>query len=391
MRIWKILIIILFLVVFVQFIGSSFIRLSKGTAQDFKVFYLSAKQVLEGNNPYQKLGQDIIRNPPPAMLFFAPLGLIPIGPSEITYFIASLLAFIYGSFVLFRIIQKQDKRGFWTTWQTKLIYLTLTLRFFPLRHNLASGQVNNFVFLLLTLAFYFDLKKKTFWSAFTLSWSILLKITPAVLILGLLIQKRFKTIIWIGIQLLIWVLLTTISLGPGIWKQYSAITGSYSILNIDHYYNQAITGLLNRISPHLGKIGYFPILVIYSLLFLYFERLLRKKSFPTTVIVWNLGILTMLFFVPFTWQYHLVIAVFPLLMSAYLTTKFNLTDKFWWLIGFCYLLLAWNFKQPSSFKQLHFLGAIILSHSTIGLLLLLVLNFYFLAIEDNKPSLKSLK
>jgi hypothetical protein len=371
------LIIALFLVIATQFIISSISRLSKGPAQDFAVFYLAGKQFLTGKNPYQKIGTEIIKNPPPAMFAFAPLGLLPITLSEKVYFVLSFLAFLATSYILLKAVNKNPTRLIQRHWKLTLIYLSLSLRFFPLRHNLASGQVNNFLLLLLTLAFYYQINKKEFLSSLMLAFAIVLKLTPALFFITLLIQKKLKSLSLLLLNLVTITLATLFITGTSIFKTYLSITKSFLKIN-PNYYNQALTGLLSRISSNLVLPGYLLLLLLCIPIFLYLRKYLGKKNFMENTILWNSTILAMLILPSFAWQYHFVIAIFPLFLTTFLLIKTKLAKQYLLLVGISYLLLAWNFKDPSIFDNLGILKALILSHATLGALLLLTLNLHLL-------------
>lgn len=160
------LILFISLLIITQFIFAN-IKLLKipAPAQDFEVFYLSGQQVINKQNPYLQLGKDIVRNPPPALLLFSLFPLFPVLVSQTLWFIASMVLFILGSFILFKILGILDKDKLFNVnnWKLWVFYLSLVFLFFPFRYNLGSGQVNNLLFLLLCQLSTFPCRKEIFY------------------------------------------------------------------------------------------------------------------------------------------------------------------------------------------------------------------------------------
>lgn len=373
-------IIISFFLVFAQFVFKSATQL-RGPAIDFEILYLAGKQVLKGDNPYLVLGSDIFRYPPPILLIFAPLAALPIIPSQALWFLASLASFILGSYLLFKIADHiNGKFSLIGKWQLWLIYLLLCLRFFPLRHNLGSGQVNTFLFLLLVLVFFLQLKRKEFASSLALALAIGLKVTPLIFVLVLFLQKKYKSLLWVFLGLVALVVITAIAISPNIFSQYQTVAGTYLDFGISRYQNQALTGFLNRVFINPGFVlgVYFAALTVFLLFFVHSFRSLRKSNFLKTVVLWNTSILAMLIFSPFAWQFHFTLAIFPLFMTTCLAAKTRSSYKAFLVIAFSYVLMGSNIRDPLVYQAWGILGSLILSHTLLGAILLLFLNLDFL-------------
>lgn len=365
------LILPIFLVVSLQFVLVNFKMLKEGPAQDFEVFYLSGQQVTHRQNPYLRIGKDIVRNPPPAVMLFALFPLFPITVSQTLWFILSTTTFIVGSYLLFKILEISG----WKLW---LSYLSLVFIFFPFRYNLGSGQVNNFLFLLIVFTFYFSLHKKDSLSGFSLALAIILKITPVLLLYPLILQKRVRIFLWCIFSLILIMLVTAVLTGFGIYKDYLAIPNSFLDFSVSSYYNQSFAGLLARLLHNTESSKLFVLLTLIAGLayFFFLQVKLRKSTLRGNLITWNISILYMLIFAPFAWQYHFVIAVFPLLTTAYLGYKLRLSFKFFLILATSYLLIGWNIKNPLIYFSINSWGAFILSHVFFGVALLLFLNYY---------------
>lgn len=373
--------ILIFLVVTSQFALSQ-VKLLQFPAMDFETFYLSGKQVLSGGNPYLKIASDIPRNPPPALLLFSFFALFPILQSQLIWFIFSLLGFLIGSYFLFKTFEKEDGSGFFCPSNLKLwlIYLTLVFTFFPFRFNLGSGQMNNILFLLISLAFYFSIKKKASLSALMLLIGICLKITPLFLVFTLILEKQFKIVKQVFLLLLITVAATPFLLGREIYRYYLAIPSSFFDFRMPVYYNQSLSAFLSRIGIDGNLTRMILVLSLAAAIILLLKKTLKipGESFNSRLIIWNISILYMLLFAPFAWQYHFVIMIFPFASTAYLIYKSGFF-RFFWLLGLAYTLSAFNIRNPRLYSSLPVFGSFILSHLFFGAMILLLINLYLTA------------
>lgn len=375
-RVLSVLIIPVFLIITFQFLNSSF-KLLKFPAQDFEVNYLSGKQILAGQNPYEKMGKDIVRITPPTIVLFKWLALFPILSAQTIFFVSSLIAFLVGSYFLFKLLDLQNTDGpsLVGNWKIWLTYLCLVFSFFPFRYNLGSGQVNNFLFLLLSLACYFLNRNRYFLSGLMLALSIVLKITPVLILYLMMIKKQTRLIRQTILNLVLIVVVTLPLINFQTYQNYLKVPGSFFDFGLSVYTNQSLTGFLARISHNI-EINQSLYLIGVTLALVVLFRLGRKKlgHFIYSLALWNITILFMLIFAPFAWQYHFVAAIFPLVTTCYLLYKMRSAKIFFFLILLSYVLLGWNIKNPTSFYSSGFLGSIILSHVLWGSLLLLFLN-----------------
>lgn len=375
------LLIVVFFVISLQFIISN-ARSLKTVDQDFEVFYLSGKQVINGKNPYMLIGKDIIRNPPPALLLFTLLPLLPIKTSQIVWFILSFISFIAGSYYLFKILDKVNgnKSSYEKNWKIWLIYLSLAFIFFPFRYNLGSGQVNNFLFLLLVLTFYLLQSKKELWSALFLSLAILLKITPIFLLFTLFLEKKIKVIVWTFIDTILISVTTFLLLGYNIFKNYFGILKSFFNFGIQTYYNQSLSGFMARTFNNFALtqwVNYILVLTGVFFLVLYYRKPV-KNYFISELIIWNISIIYLLLLAPFAWQYHFVIIIFPLVTTFYIIYRKKIFYRLFFFLILSYLLIGWNIKNPNTIYHQSILGSILLSHVFFGSLILLFVNYSLL-------------
>ncbi len=373
MKLFSWAIVQIFILVFLQFLISNIKLLGKPPSGDFAYFYNTGQRVLIGQNPYIREGEPFLRNPPPALLIYSLLPLVPIKISQITFFAISFMAFFIGSYFLFNAI---GYRPGWTHW---LIYFIAVLIFFPFRYTLGSGHINNLLFLFIVLTFYFLKRKNEIASGFFLATAILLSVTPLFLAVILFLQKKFKILLWTILSLITVSFVTLLRFGFEIFKNYLSASTSYLDFGISAYYNQSLAALFTRIfnDPGLTQSIIF-IILICSLLYFFYLIFKTKDNTDQGIIIWNIGVIYLIIFAPFAWQYHFVITIFPLLTTSYLILKTKQGFIFLFIVALSYSLIGYNIKHPQIFDKLNIIGQIILSHVLIGTFILLILNFYLL-------------
>lgn len=368
-KIFKILLIPIFLIISVQFLNSN-LKILQTQASDFEVFYLAGKQMQALDNPYLKMGNDIVRNPPPLILIFMLLTFFPILIAQVLWFVFSIFAFLIGSYFLFKIFA-WDKN--WKIW---LFYLSSVFLFFPFRYNLGSGQVNNFLFLFLCLTFYFYKQKKHIFSGIFLALSIVLKITPLFLFVPLVVKKESEAIKWTILSIILIFLFALPFGGFKTYQNYLSIPGSFFDLGLSVYTNQSLIGFLARVSTFYQLNLMIYLLVLISSLVIFLRKIVKlPSSLYNSLIIWNISILYLLIFAPFAWQYHFVIIIFPLIATFYILNKNKYSNLYYFILFLSYILIGMNIKNPSGVLQMKILGSFILSHVFWGSVLLIFLNY----------------
>ena len=377
----KWIVVLLFIVISGQFAISNIKLLQNGVALDFTYFYEAGERVLNKDNPYVLYKGGLIRNPPFTLLIYAALSFLPISISQYVWFLLSFMAFLFGSYCLYLILEKNNNERILKNlpWYYYLMFFSLVFIFFPFRYNLASGQLANFLYFCIAAALYYTFNKQQFRTSIFIAIASLLKVTPILLLTIFLFQKKFKTILLIIINILILSILAALILGVQIYKNYLAVTGSYFDTVISGYYNQSLSGFLFRTfhlqNPNIIVNTLF--LITLSCIYLYYSKIL-KKIFTDQIILWNLLILSSLMFPSFSWQHYFSLSIFPLFTTFYMLLKFRSSFAIFIILFLSYLLMAINIKNPIILENMGILGAISLSHVFLGSLVLFLLNFYLL-------------
>lgn len=236
------------------------------------------------------------------------------------------------------------------------------------------GQINNVVLLMVTLSMYFYVKKREVLSGFFLASAIALKLFPVLLIIYLIFDKRWKTLLSFSLSALAIVLLTFIFIDSWIISYFS-MTVLPNLLESwkADYYNQSLSAFLIRElgSLELGNIVGSIIsgaLIIFSLLFVWKFRKNDKSGLLSISLLITLSLIVN----TFSWQHHFVWALIPLIITLFYIKNNHLRKQYYIVLGLSYLLMAVNMKNPSSFPILF------QSHVLYGALILYILNAHLL-------------
>lgn len=239
------------------------------------------------------------------------------------------------------------------------------LQLFPVKFALAQGQINFFVFLGFILLYQLLIQKKDFWTGLTLSAIIITKLSPILLLLYLLILKKYRLIAYCLASLILLNLAIDLSTSHNLSLSFLQGTLFRSTNPPLDYYNQSLPALLYRLnlSSISNSIGLF-FLSVTSISFLK-NPTQTKKHF-------TLFLLSILLISPITWQHYLfwsIPAFFYLLLDS---QKYSLP-----LIFLALILININIKNPTPYIY----NQLIFSHATVGLLLL-----YFLILKSKPKS-----
>lgn len=385
------LLIPVFILVAAQFTLSNIKILSRPIEGDFKCFYRGGHLAIKGDNPYLKCEEGQIRNPPPIFLVFSLLAIFPANISQTLFFIFSLMLFWASSVLIINFAHHNlvNANVNLKEWLVLISYLSLCIVFFPFRHSLSSGHINTIIFSLLALSYYLLYIRKSVIAAIPLSLAIAFSITPILLLVILFLQKNYRILLNVIISLVLIFLITASIFGIELFRNYLAIPSSYFDFGVASYYNQSFPGLLARITneQQIRKIIYSPVLLLALILFINTAIKVHKDNIINNTLIWNISILYILIFAPLAWQYHYIIAIFPLMTSLWIIYSQKMNDLYLLVIALAYVLMGYNIKDPTTFLELKVVGVIITSHSLWGAILLLILNLKLLKQMNKQTNL----
>lgn len=339
---------------------------------DFSSYYYGARTIPHGGNPY--LGGENFFGPflyPPfALLFFLPFTFVSFFIAQKIFVVLSILCLLLSFFILFKLF----KISFFSL--LAIFLLTLVFNFFPEKFTLGMGQINNVVLLLMSLFIYFYMKKREYLAGSFLAIAIMLKLSPILLVLFLLIDKRWKVLLATGISLFIMALAVVLFVTPSnnIYFLETVLPSLVTSWWKADYYNQALSGFLQRDIPNifLRQIlkTFLDIVLLVSSLFFIWKY--RTKNDSTRLLSLSILMTLSLVINAFSWQHHFVWLLIPLLITFVYIKKNHLHMRFYILLGISYVLVAINLKNPSV------VPTILQSHVLYGTLLLYILDIYLL-------------
>jgi len=332
---------------------------------DFSIFYISTKALLEGDNPY--LLKDLftqLNYPPTSLMFFIPLAFFSLSFASKIWILVSICFFVVSVYFL-HIITKS------TLLHTSFLFFIFAISF-PLKFTLGMGQVNMLLLLALTLFLYFIHNKREKVSAIFLSLSVIVKLYPALFYLLVVITKRWKIL---GVSVLIILFITLISLlliDSKIYMYYlnNILIPLLTEVEKGEYYNQALSATFKRFGIEGTSVFLRLILLIITMLVIS----KRGRIFER----FSLLLITILLINAFTWQHHLVLMLIP----AFILIKEKSKTKLTFLIIGLALIIS-NMKNVFSNNDL--INSIYLSHVTIGMVIIWILQFIRLQNEVKKP------
>jgi alpha-1,2-mannosyltransferase len=334
-----------------------------GRLLDFAVYYMpSVKAAWQGSSIYDGSIGFALNYPPMVLLPLLPLVILPIFWGQIAWTALSIIALLLATLFSIKSLKLKLKKTNYL-WLLPLVFLS-----FPTKYNLGMGQINAFILLLIVLAFYWLGRKKDSLAGISLGLATSFKIVPGFMAIYLLINKKFKALLVMGLTVIVSVVLTGLVFGYGTVSEYFLMRVPRLLQATPEaiYYNQAFSGLAARLWENMT----FSVLAIriFALLvgFMTLKAIVRSKK--QKALVWALLMTTVLLINSFSWQHHFVWLLFP-----YLAVLRELQQrKNWQLSGLTILSYFWvavNLKTRYLLTGYWF-TPFVLSHVFLGALLL---------------------
>jgi hypothetical protein len=279
-------------------------------------------------------------NTPFLSLLFLPFTLFSFEVSKIIFNSISLFLFAFSIFRIFKFYSIDSK----------YILLLLVVFIIPIKNNLLFGQVYFLLFFLISEGYLAYKKKKLLRMSIYWSIAILLKVFPILLFLFLVLQKKWKALIYLSITLLILFLNTVFINGFDAWSFYvqeilpKASKGEISsefVMNYQSFLmffkHLFIDSIYNEYTFFNSKACYFIALNTLKLMVflygIYFS--VKHKSSLTTLSYW---IIATYFLSPYSSSYGSILLIFPMLVLLLETSKKKL------LISSAFIFIYCNLK-----------------------------------------------
>lgn len=336
----------LFLIILYSLILVKNQKLENNFSADFTYCYLAnTKNLIDYKELY---GPDsCFIYPPLAVWFFLPFLYPPLDVSIRLWTVISLVSFFVSCYLVDKLFFKNFNL------KIRLIFLLIFLVLFPLFQTIVLGQVNSIVLLLTVSIFYLleakkdkSFNKKQIYAGLILAFGVGLKITPVILLIYLLLNKYWRSLVSFFIGFIIFNLLTISVLGIKFSNltfytnkifNLSPFSKGYGYTNYalaDTQMNQSLSSFLTQLIPNefIVKIIQFIVIIFLLLIIIYkwYSKDNLKSNREVRLKNWELYsfllAFSILLFGAFTWEHHLIL-LYPLLsltVYKYLENKNNL-------------------------------------------------------------------
>lgn len=351
------------------YILRSLYRIIATSAPDFTVFWLTARDLPTGRNPY--LNPEIFTGmsyPPNTLLYYLPLTILPYMAAQAIFVLVASASVLGAIFLSIKISFRR------VPWFYFLLAFSLTFLSFPTKFTLGMGQNNTLALLSLLGSFYLYKQKKERWAGILLGATIAFKTIFAFFLLFFFLKKQWKILCYSALAILFTILATILISNInlyGFWFNKIAFP-LIGVAGREIYYNQGLAGFVSRIIENLEFRKW--LLAFISICLVTAVSILTRKKKDLNL-QFSLFIITLLLVDTLSWQHHFVWLIFPFILLASFAAKLNKL-WFWGLLGLAYLLVGWNFKNPLPFYG--FPKSLILSNQFYGAVILFFMNVYLL-------------
>lgn len=305
---------------------------------------------------------------PPSLFLFYPFSFISYETAKIALlFLNHLVILFLLVFLPYKLIPSLRNRSVLLF----TFFFLYVLNFRPLISTLNHGQINLFATLCLCLV-WFGLKEKKspVLIATFLSGAILLKLYPVIILLFLIIKKKYSAALWTVGLLLVITGLSVVILPSTLWHDWLVNVlpnGRYGTFIDGLFYhtapwNQSINGLTSRlflvnpysppliISPLAAKIvPYIISILIVVFTFVFVKRNTDRSGDTFLSREFTLVLFSMFLIAPISWEHHFVLILPALAFCISLVwddINFSTRDRSILGISIFVILLFFPFNSP---------------------------------------------
>ena len=309
--------------------------------------------------------------PPTALPIFYPLAWLSFDAAKDAMLVLNHLLSLGAIFLAFFFLK--EVTGTKPTEIAGAVCLLFCFLFDPIRSTIFHGQINLLVLCMLLVCYLMLAKKRELPAMLFLALAIVLKTYPAIFVLLLLAQRRYRAVLSLGLILLAW-LAVSVAILPGMlwsdWFQYVLPFGGYGkvvegLCSPANIWNQNLNGFFARLfmnGDSNNAAANFPMLarilpylcsgVLLALSTWLCHRVSREHGDRFTGLEFALFLTVIFLISPLSWFHHLVFIlpacfiVIHLSLSRYRMGKAVLA---WAALS----ILAWNwYLWPDSAAML---------------------------------------
>ncbi len=338
-------------------------RASRSHGSQYDDFYNFSKDLLYDKiNIYQAYSFErttIAKYPPFFSVLFAPLVPIPFLPGASLWFIIGITLIYFSSNTIASMgwyLFKGKGNAPPASWWIVPIVMTLVI----VMSNLATSQVNIFIFSLVVFSLSSFIKRKDQWAGLLIGIATAIKLTPGLFVLYYAYKGSWKPVFWAAIGgLACWGVLLPLVMGPtyyievmGSWvamlQSYVAEGSSVDGLAGYKHTNQSMEAFFYRYFTHTPANGGFDnffinllnlpietaalitkvlkVLILVLLVWVCRSPLLNRSN-PMLMLEFSLVIMATLYISPISWINHYVVMILPFATTFYLVNSLEQNDQ----------------------------------------------------------------
>jgi hypothetical protein len=186
--------------------------------------------------------------PPQFAVFWCPFGLLPFRLSSVLWMAMSIVSYSLGVFWIAKVLWPRLR------WQRVALLIAAASIMTPFQLDVGVGNVNCVLFSAVALSFYLLYnRRRAWWAGIPLGLAIVFKVTPAAILVYLLLRKEWRVSLSALSSVGILSGITTLWLGPTSLIQYAEkfmAFGQTSMKNGPAPYNESLVGVLGAFVQH---------------------------------------------------------------------------------------------------------------------------------------------
>jgi len=342
-------------------------------------------QLIIIQKPIASLGANYSNNlnPPAAILFVLPFGLLSYTHAAILWYSACFLATFITLALIYRYYFPQQKSLF-----GYLTLLGIFLSTLPYQANITLGQYNIFIVLGVFLTWIWSKQHKGFAAGFILGLLIATKYFLGLLIIFYFLQRRWKTISGTAISFVGINLIALGLFGKAAYIQHFEILNriawyatawNASILGFFARFSYQYAGGLALIAPWSHYAYYFASVLVLIFLAQFIDNSFKQKN--DFDVGFFLTLIASILLSPLGWAYYLILLIFPVLSVVRSLASIPVSEqsKSLWLVfvfSFTLGLLCFPAKIETFAKGGWTAFSLLCSSYFYGIWLLVFLLFY---------------
>ena len=341
----------------VVFLVQTYGKATREIGYDFTSYLMSARALVHGGNPYTT--GSAFHYIYPLFLAFAliPLTVVPYVVAVVIWYLIAVGSLLWSAKFIVEIAGTESG----IHWDRRLLVpLTgVALLLIPvIQSNLLNGQVNFLVLLLSVLFLRFHLKDRMFLAALFLALAMAIKLFPAVLLLFVLLRKRYgECLLAIGLTAALCLLPALLMGREGFevvrWYGQTVLGGMHARVAMTQAGRQffSLSGVVFKAIPGLAGAAWLPLVaaaIVASALVAVQLGLRRWYSNARTALLYCVYLLAIPLLSPLSETHHLTFMIPAAIVLVILPSAPDDSKRLRLLLPALYFVLFWAGKTADS-------------------------------------------